>query len=39
MDLLAALHRNLGEKLVPQARQIFRSLEEVARGVPRSSGL
>jgi hypothetical protein len=28
-DLLAAPHRDLGEKLAPQARQVFRSLDEV----------
>jgi hypothetical protein len=38
-DLLAAPRRNLGEKLAPQGRQVFRSLDEVARGLPRSSGL
>jgi hypothetical protein len=38
-DLLAAPHRNLGEKLVPEARQVFRSLDEVVRGILRSLGL
>jgi hypothetical protein len=38
-DLLVVPHRDLGEKLAPQARQVFRSLDEVARGLPRSSGL
>jgi hypothetical protein len=27
------------EKLAPQARQVFRSLDEVVRGLPRLSGL
>jgi hypothetical protein len=38
-DLLAALRHDLGEKLAPQARRVFRSLDEVARGLPRSPGL
>jgi hypothetical protein len=29
-DLLAASRRNLGEKLAPQARQVFWSLDEVS---------
>jgi hypothetical protein len=41
-DLLAVPHRNLREKLAPQARQVFRDLDEVAYGLPsspiRSSG-
>jgi hypothetical protein len=38
-DLLVVPHHDLGEKLAPQARQVFRSLDEVVRGLPRSSGL
>jgi hypothetical protein len=38
-DLQAESNRDLGEKLVAQARQVFRSLDEVARGLPRSSVL
>jgi hypothetical protein len=38
-DLLAAPHRDLGEKLAPQALRVFRSLDEVVRGLPRSPGL
>jgi hypothetical protein len=38
-DLLAAPHSDLGEKLAPQARQVFRSLDEVVRSLPRSPGL
>jgi hypothetical protein len=38
-DLLAAPHHDLGEKLAPQTRWIFRDLDEVAQGLPRSPGL
>jgi hypothetical protein len=38
-DLLAAPNRDLGKKLAPQARQVFQSLDDVARGLSRSSGL
>jgi hypothetical protein len=38
-DLLAASHRDLGERLAPQARQVFRNLDQVAQGLPRSLGL
>jgi hypothetical protein len=38
-DLLVASRRDLGEKLVPQAWQVFGSLDEVARGIPKSPGL
>jgi hypothetical protein len=38
-NLLAAPRRDLRERLAPQARQVFRSLDEVARGLPRSPGL
>jgi hypothetical protein len=37
--LLVVPHRDLGEKFAPQARQVFRNLDEVARGLPRSPGL
>jgi hypothetical protein len=38
-DLLAVPHHDLGEKLAPQAWWIFRDLDEVAQGLPRSPGL
>jgi hypothetical protein len=38
-DLLAASRRDLEEKLAPQVRQVFRSLDTVVRGLLRSSGL
>jgi hypothetical protein len=38
-DLLAVPHRDLGEKLAPQAQQVFRGLDEEARGLARSSRL
>jgi hypothetical protein len=38
-DLLAASRHDLGERLAPQARQVFWNLDQVAQGLPRSSGL
>jgi hypothetical protein len=38
-DLLAASRRNLEERLAPQARQVFRNLDQVTQGLPRSPGL
>jgi hypothetical protein len=38
-DLLAAPRLDLREKLAPQARRVFRNLDEVARGLPGSPGL
>jgi hypothetical protein len=38
-DLLAVLHHDLRERLAPQARQIFRSLDEVVRDLPRLPSL